>query len=59
MHAYSYQNKIHPARFYSLRAIYRQATPNFAYSFIKEVKFQSPRAGGLLVVGDLNHIVAN
>jgi hypothetical protein len=34
MLAYSFQGKIHPTRFY-LRAFYRQAAPNFAYSFIK------------------------
>ena len=36
MLAYSFQEKkkIHPTRSY-LRAFYRQAAPNFAYSFIK------------------------
>ena len=34
MLAYSFQEKIYPTRFY-LRAFYRQAASNFAYSFIK------------------------
>ena len=35
MLVYSFQEKkIHPTRYY-LRAFYRQAGPNFAYSFIK------------------------